>query len=499
MAVASIVQSRMGTFRKIECLRCLPSWFLHNDVPLVPDSTQNLYLSSRYEKADVQILKSLGLKTLNSDEALVRIQSCLSSGSSNPIHTTSLNDDWHTAFTNCISWLMRTDAIKPLVRHLNIIPLSDNRWVSPSSTVSNPVYLPNLVDEGSVVIQVPNNLGFNKLHPVAYSVAERLSLYSNFGISSCDPATVITKILANHKGNRKGNVQDWRRDFEILFWFWKPTAHPFVFDSNMEPCLMAVSSTNLLFTANKLYIPSEEQYDAKKLLDHTPETDFQGFGFLHPTYLNSCVRDSIRNGVGWFPWLQKRGMSFFPALTETASIFGSTPVLKPVLNPALRLVARDNAAKFVPNLRTHWDAYRSCWQGVAEEIGGIQVPCCDGAMRALKQTFLPTEKTLNKAQEFGVQSFLPFLKLSDTELPISFEQWSFLQNFGVTCEVNATFFLSVLRLLKSRENYIKDQVRVCTKIYAGIAECSKMRDARKLLVSVYFCNLKFSDIMAGVT
>jgi hypothetical protein len=53
---------------------------------------------------------------------------------------------------------------------------------------------------------------------------------------------------------------------------------------------------------------------------------------------------------------------------------------------------------------------------------------------------------MEKAQELGVSQMFPFVKISDlAEDDITFEDWRFLNRFGVKFEVNLTFYLSVLQ------------------------------------------------------
>jgi hypothetical protein len=53
---------------------------------------------------------------------------------------------------------------------------------------------------------------------------------------------------------------------------------------------------------------------------------------------------------------------------------------------------------------------------------------------------------MQKAQELGVAQVFPFVRIPDlAEDDITFEDWRFLDRFGVKFEANLTFYLSVLR------------------------------------------------------
>ena len=70
-------------------------------------------------------------------------------------------------------------------------------------------------------------------------------------------------------------------------------------------------------------------------------------------------------------------------------------------------------------------------------------------MEELQKTFLPTAELLNKSRRFGVTLQMPILKLGADKDPSDVEDWAFLQEFGVCCELSLTFYLKVLLTLKT--------------------------------------------------
>jgi hypothetical protein len=462
-----ILVSRMGTLRLLSDARFLPSWYLHDGEPLLPD-THDKYLSTSYLEADITILMGLGLKKLNAKEMVARLKWSLRQGVTLSVLNKPLNDDWHTTFTNFIGKLLSKEAIKNEIMQLTIIPLSDGRWVSSASMTYSKVYLPYLVEEDSVKIQLPNNLGLNKLHTTAASVGERISLYAKLGICQCIHEVVISKIFDAHRNSCQGTLDDFVTHFEILFWFGKPSSTGF------GSSLLAVSDKVMQHRAPTLFFPSDEEYHAQRLLARSPPEDFKGFGFLHPMYMNSSVRNVIRYQNDWKSWLQARGISYYPPLTE-GLLFSAS------LSPALKLVARDNADVFVANLEAHWTEYRSSAIWITDQVCDLPVPCCDGTKKPLKSTFLPSQQVIAKSRDLEVE--LPFLKLPDQSFAGDSDKWSFLEKFGVICKVDSRFYLAVLRLLRAANRPSPSQMLTCSKIYAGIAECSKIGDAPTLLVS----------------
>ena len=468
-----ILRSRRGYLRRLRNVRELPSWFLHEQMPLVPDNDEDIYLSPNYKTADIELLKNLGLKQIAAQEIVARLKLFLLEGNS-PIYESPLDDPWHTAFSAFAGRLLQDKAIKHDVQQMQIIPLNDESWVSPSSMDSNPVYFPYVIDEDSVRIELPEGLGLRKLHPTACADGERVNFYISLGISTCSHEVAIPKILEAHKaGKRSGNVDDFVRDLEILFWFGRPTKARGL-GSTTHADLWILSDRNKLHQGQSLFFPSDEEYHAQKLLVATPSIDFIDFGFLHPRYLKTQVRNRICHQSDWLSWLRKCGILYFPPLTKW-TITGC------VLSPAMKLIARDSPDKFVANLKEHWSDYRFDSGEVRKELGSLPVPCQDGTKQPLSTTILPTQQLLEKSRQLNIEPRLPFLKLSCHSDIQRLEHWSFLEDFGVTCDVNATFYLAALRLLNTSTE--EQLAPICTLIYAGIVECTKVGDARALQVS----------------
>ncbi|KIX09215.1 uncharacterized protein Z518_00294 [Rhinocladiella mackenziei CBS 650.93] len=466
-----VVRSWCGDLRTLAYLRFLPSWFLYEQEPLLPDNYQDIYLSPEYEKMDLDRLKDLGLKRITSREIVARLAEVR-------LDEEPLDDPWHTAVAALVERLLQNHAVKAEVQLLDIIPLNDESWVSLSSLRAEPVYFPYLVDEDSVRIELPEGLGLRKLHPTAAADGERGGIYMRLGISSCHHETAISKILDAHLANvRRGNVYDFVRDSEILFWFGRPEEKEGggLFGRQApHKDIRFVSTLRSLHQGRSLFLPSDEEYHAQKLLAESPSTDFTGFGFLNPLYLKSQVRDKIRHQCDWFSWLRKCGMSYFPRLNVWTSSGYS-------LSPPMKLIARDNPVKFVPNLREHWSDYQVGSISVEKELKCLPVPCQDGSKKPMSEIILPTQELLEEAQQLNMEHKLPFLQLPAGCKIQTPESWSFLKEFGMICDLNAAFYLAGIRLLSlSREEHL---ISVCSRIYAGIVKSTPIGDAETLQAS----------------
>lgn len=466
----AILRSRRGRLHDLEHMKVLPSWFFYELQPLLPDTDDDIYLSGKYESCDVKALKELGLEQISSTQIVTRINLCLSAKAERCIYNRPLDDPWHTAFAALIQRLLRGNIVKTEVQRLAIIPLSNDTWVSPLDLSSFPVYFPYIVGDDSVSIEVPDGLGLRKLHLTAAADGERMNFYMSLGIGSCPHDTVAQKILEAHKSREsRGNIFDYVRDLEILFWFGKPTSQSRVSHAD----LLLVSDQNVRHPGLRLFFPSKEEYHSEKLLAATPKKDFSGYGILDPLYMESQVRKHIRHDIDWTSWLQKCGVSYFPPLTKLVSS-------RYTLNPLMVLIARDNPKSFVANLREHWSDYRLGASRITKDLKLVSVPCQNGSTKQLSETILPTQKLLEKSKELNMDEILPFLKLpSDYDIQDS-ETWFFLKDFGVICEPDASFYLTAVRLLNASAK--AQLIPVCTRIYAGITQTTTVGDTTALQV-----------------
>lgn len=477
-----IVKSRRDRLHTLAHVKVLPHWFCYANQPLLPDTDADIYLSGDYKPNDVKALEELGLTQIDSSQILTRVNLGLSAKGEKRIYDIPLNDSWHTAFTGLIAKLLQNRSVKSTIQSLEIIPLNNGNWASPSSLLSEAVYFPYIVDEDSVKIEVPEGLGLRKLHPTAAIDGERVNFYTSLGITSCPPDVATQKILEAHKNRkRQGNIFVFMSDLEILFWFGKPGAQSSIHHEDLG----LVSDQNLTHQGNTLFFPSNAEYDSQRLLASTPRKDLRCYGILASQYMESQVREHRRHNVDWLSWLQKCGITYFPSLTQVISS-------RHVLHPLMSLIARDNPNSFVANLRAHWHDYRLVEKKISKEernvltqkLRAINVPCENGSTKPLSETLLPAAKLLEKGQELNLKEALPFLKLPEYDDQDS-DTWSFLSIFGVTCGLNAGFYLAALRLM--HDSTEAQLVPVCTRVYAGIAQTTNIGETDRLKV----CSFQF--------
>lgn len=465
----ALVLSYGNRVTQLSAVRELPSWFINESGPLLSDNNQDLYISPEYQAAEIKLLRGIGLTSLGNYEILARLKFNLPR-----IHETPLDDIWHTNLVKCIEILWDDKRVREDVKQLAIIPLHDGSWTSASSAEF--VHLPFIIDEDSVQIELPNTLGFRKVHPMAFADGQRRRLFTIFGISACSPHKAIeTIIIAQKTRNRKGHVDDFVTESEILFWFGDVSESIMLRLAFSKTNMRLVDDRNIFRRPSSLFFKSQVDYHAEQLLANTSAASLTSFGIgiLNLWYSKAKVQSKISNGVNWWQWLENCGVSYIPPLIQQ-TLTGFT------LSPAMQLIAKDNSSKFVANLRAHWLTYHVDAEKVIKDLKEVPVPLQNGKLLSLDATVLPTQHLLAKSSDLRVKNELPFLALPSSADSSTPEPWFFLRRFGVICDANTAFYTATIRLLITCVD--ENLSLICAKVYAGITESIKHGEAAEIQV-----------------
>lgn len=487
-----IIFTRRKKLVLISYARWLPSWFLHGQEALVPDSAENRYISRKYSRADIKTLRNpaIGLEALSKAMMIDRIALELATGR---IHRRPLDDEWHDYFVQALETLKLASAMRPRLDVLKIIPLEDGSWVSPGSLPRNNVYLPNVIDEDTVQVHIPGGLGLQILHSIACSKGDRLAFYRSLNVSACSPELLISRILDKHGLATRRESKDWIADLQILFWY-DEKLPPFSESKHSQMLqtggLVAICEDNVLRKTSVIFFPSDRPCDAQSLLSNTPKDEYGDHGFLDRQVLDTKVANRIRNGWQWTEWLNHFGIAYHPELRTR-----DTKTTR--LNPLMTLIVRDNSELFIDSLREHWSVWQSQAISIKTELGLLSVACLDGERHHLQNTFLPTEEVFAESRRFQVEALLPFLKLPSTAREPKLDDWRCLEILGVTCQVDKSFFLAALRALSTHDQGKTDLTATATAIYSGIGSCSRGQDNASLRVRPFRAAENYAHVTTG--
>ena len=475
----AVLQSRSRRVLKTPGdLRFISKDFKYNGEPMLADLPgADLYISEQYSFENIMRLKPLGLRAIHITQCIDRIKHDTTTPASH-LRNTDLDDEWHTAFLSLISSILGT-SYGGRVKELQIIPLSTGEWVSQNQTIGDPVYLPYAVDEDSVKVEIPGNIGLRKLHTNACVVRERRSVYASLGICDCDPSVIVKKVLLAQR-SVSGPISDYVQRFEVLFWFNGVS----MFGGFGTQELWAVDEKPMVKIGKKLFFRSPKAYDAADLLCQTPIADLPRYGFIHDLYIKSPVRDFRRHSVTWQHWLENAvGVRYYPELLDEGHR---------VLHPLLKITARDDSAKFLAALKEHWkDSYAQTYQrysvssSIKTQLRDLTVHCCNGQTSQLSDTILPSPEAISKSRDFGVESQLLLLSLPSDAFASGVDDWSFLGQFGVICEPNLSFHFKALESLRLRVPPRDRKHDAITRVYRSIVNVAKLGDAAVLQVRVF--------------
>jgi len=438
--------------------------------PLVPDFwNYDLYVSEGYSSENIQKLRILGLKEISHEECLARIQQMTKSQDSQ-LRTLEYGDRWHAAFLAFIDHLIN-EGLWLDVKKLRIIPLTTGNWIRVSDMLKNPVYLPYAISEDKLQIEIPENVGIQKLRPEACMVPSQRTVYTRLGVTHCSADMVLTKIAEVQRAQCSGPVLDFVRQFEILFWF-----------SKNPQILKAIDEDGQRRRLHRLFFRTAAPYDALDLLGQTPIKELpDGYGFIHDLYVTSVVRNSFKNGLIWMQWLERHGVRSYPKLMNAT---------KTGLHPLLQLTAREDSSKFIAALHAHWPrSYGGEFSSCSLRIKGIlketEVQCQNGQRKPLSNTILPTPEIMRRSLEYGVQEFLPFLVVPDSAFASGIQSWNFLRLLGVVSEVNLDFCLTMLECLTDFGDRLpQDRLKQTEiQVYKTMGEISTLGDSDRLSAS----------------
>ena len=465
-----------GSLKRAADLRTLPLEFLHDEEPLLPDLDDDVYLSGNYDEHAVVKLQDLGLRDLLGEEMLDRVEADLKKGEDSRIRSTDLGETWHTSFIELLEWALEDGSLEARIKTIKILPLSSGKWVAPrSAKAGNEIYFPHIEDD-PVSPLIPIGLGLRTLHPAACVVTERASFYTALGVGHTAPELLVQKVFDANSEALALNTSEYVVHFEILYWL-GPDLAPVRPES-----LLGVSHHKSTLGTQSLYFRSDQPYHTEKLLEFTNTSSVTAceefdFGFLNSKYMKSQVSKQFKHGKSWKEWLRTvAGVRDYPKLT-----YWKDPRS---MNPVLEAIIRDNPSQLVGLLGAHWQDYESCvTPGITRKLREAKVPCQNGEVHELRQTFLPTEKTTSKSRDFGVQPQIRFLAMGERENVVNYRDWVFLKQFGVCCKTNLTFHFETLRALKKSEVDEESGIPAPVKLYVSLGDIAQLKQKQRVQVS----------------
>ncbi|OBT74408.1 hypothetical protein VF21_06830 [Pseudogymnoascus sp. 05NY08] len=427
--------------RKPENVRTLPPNYLDDGgSPLFRDrpGRHSKYLSLEYGSENIKTLKELfDIKDIEDLAMCHRIKLDLRSPDSKmKSHETSNN--WHTRAARLIISILEqscgTDVETMVLEDLQLIPLTDGRWVTATEAHS---YFP--AETGPAI---PQDIVIT-IDPDSIVNEARGQLFEALGATECPPDDVVSKIREEYsRRDGAADLSSSKLHLSYLYWHVEKSSHP-IFSH-----LWIYDDTKRRITTRRtdvpVYLPFEDRYGPYELFRGAlPKLSVP---FLNPGYLDPILpinHQTRRHGMSWTTWLkQALSVRDAPRLRFSA---GS-------LSTEFRYILQHRPDKIIGTLKTHWKTYRhQMTDSIIKEIKTANVSCWGILSTQLKSTYFPTEGLMNESANLGIVSGFPFLE-KDTILDYkdSPEDWDFLRRFGVQSEANMTFYLDILKQHNNR-------------------------------------------------
>jgi hypothetical protein len=425
-------------------LRILPENYLddRSRSPLFADlprtRTNKRYLSLYYEQPDVELLRAaFHLRDIGDAQMVHRIEQDLNSPSS-VMKDPNTDPHWHSRAADLITFLINRDpnVANMIKQRLPLVPLSDGRWV-PAST-------PALHFPARSGPSIPQDLAIT-IHPDAASNPSRRTMFERLGVTEIRPQRVVGLLWRFYsQQDPASNLDNSKAHLAYLYWHHDQLRSDdarffrlWLYDNHEArvPC----------DDVRTIYMPFNDEYGPLELLRSVPDPRNPArfvpecsVRYLNSGYLDLFGASTRRNGLTWLEWLQKG-----PGVRRNLRLkyhAGS-------LSPEFRHLLQYRPEKIMKVLKADWTTYRrGISNSIEEEISQAEVLCLGSHRAVLATTYFPLPGLMQKAQELGVAQVFPFVKIPDlAEDDIAFEDWRFLDRFGVKFEANLTFYLSVLR------------------------------------------------------
>ncbi|CZR67410.1 uncharacterized protein PAC_17309 [Phialocephala subalpina] len=454
-----------GLLSQASSLRTLPPNYLdRNGLPLFADrpGINRKYLSLCYEQEDVEVLKTAFLlRDIEDIHMFYRIKQDLESPSS-IMTDAGTAADWHSRAADLISSILeRSPDVGSMIKdRLDLIPLSDGRWVRAST---EDLHFPSRNEPA-----IPPDL-VTTIHQTAARNTSRRIMFEYLGVTGIHSARVIDRLWASYlQHDGAFNLGASKAHFMYLYWHYAN-----IDDARFSRLWLYNSHLNKVTCQHSLmYMPFDDEYGPLELLKAVPDPGNPRHVapecpvvYLNAEYMDLFPPTTRRHDLSWLDWLERvLRVRRMPRLKHDA---GS-------LSPEFRHILRYRPEKIVRLLGMHWALYRREMNNrIEEEISRAEVTCQDASRAVLSSTYFPLPSLTQKAQELRIPRSFPFLAVPGlSEEDRAFEDWRFLERFDVKFEANLAFYLDALRQHEAQvhQSWNSDTRNGILKTYEWIAD-----------------------------
>jgi hypothetical protein len=392
------------------------------------------FLSLCYEAVDIEILRTaFDMQYIDDFDMFCIIKEDLTSSNST-LKNPDTDDSWHTGAADLMVYMMsRSPKFKEQLKNLSLIPLSNNKWGAASAG--------NLYFPAKTGPAIPPDVIIT-IQPKAAENSSRKEMFRLLNAHDYLPNILVDNLLTLYsKGNGASDLDTSKAHLRYLYWH-----------ANIEramPRLWVYDHTlhKVAPYYKVIYMPSDDEYGPMKLLSGggpDPANSSEMIPkclvrFLNDGYMELFSSSTRRHNLSWLDWLERvLQVRCVPQLKYGA---GS-------LSSEFRHIIRYRPDKTIGTLKKYWIHYREDMARDSQIVGDISQSevACLNAPATLSETYFPLQSLVEKSHELGIDTGFPFLAISEISTEESaYEDWVFLDRFGVKFKTSVQFYLDILR------------------------------------------------------
>ncbi|KAF2276420.1 uncharacterized protein EI97DRAFT_458354 [Westerdykella ornata] len=372
------------------------------------------YVSPDYPDSVREALLSLGVTTPNWGWVCGKLQKL---HDKSLLHIRMRSKEWCSDLAKVILEPQEPRGDKKYARDLSripLIPLADGTWRSPPSE-DDPIYFPV-----SLGTSIPPGLPLSLVDEEACACPKRRELFRLLGVKICDVPNVVERILDYHVKLNSAKAVHLIAQFNYLY---KMREH--LRPGDMNKVYFKCSASNHSQTGTSTYADISVDGELQQLFSGYSKAHFLDYRYF--AELNPFERAKLAE------WLSETAsVALAPRFIATDSCG---------LHRDFEWLLANKSDQVLAILRQHWSLYNKDMTKTAKgTLARHEFMCKSGDRAALRKTYIPFPKLVEKTQAFGDADDCHFLALPSGDL----EDWKFLSSLGVGLDEGLDFYLWVL-------------------------------------------------------
>ena len=465
-----------GPLKRPDQLKRVPDYCLDEaGEPLFKDTTDEAYLSAKYEWSDFELLNVLAVDQLNFWDISTRVSADLEDRSSKWKSSTT-GYEWVTRSATMLQRFYVQGSVSEAigVKALPLIPLQSGSWVSADSG--------SFFHPDSDHVPIPTDLGLRLVDPQGLKHPARESLFMHLGLRNCVTKDVVALILKKYNSWSNVPPQSSVSHLRYLYWHLPKDARDlpktiYLKDQESRPIYRSFVTYGREIIVDDLYFETDERYEAKQLVKSSSEINLPGFPlhYINQAYIGAMPSDARRYDMSWEGWLENSaGVRRIPRLVKSS--------ISIALSDLFLYILKWRNCELMGTMKAHWASYKDLLAPpVTRVMREAAVPCDNGIDAPLRTTYLPLPKLKKVCKNFEIDQEMPFLKLPDDIDAEAQNDWKFLNIFDVGYKADSRFYLDILRhFVGTHQSLTEASRKILLGIYEAVEKHGKADDSEQI-------------------